>query len=188
MTGTVGVTGRGIFTGRDPYIFKEEQTGKYYMFICASSKVTGNFQGCVGLAVSEKFLDLTSCYRCYKRTCRCSEGWPYYHLERPQVIYKNGKYNLFFSCFKQFFNLKWLQQVKHKKVTNSSLYWYVSDNVEGPYQPINNDEFIVRGSEKTGMYGTNFLQISTAPEEYIAWLVSQTTCPRSFVRLSSELA
>jgi len=44
----------------------------------------------------------------------------------------------------------------------------VSDNVEGPYQPINND-FIVRGSEKTGMYGTNFLQISTAPEEYIAY-------------------
>jgi len=60
--GTVGVTGRGISLARSLYI-KEEQTGKYYMFICASSKVTGNFQGCVGLAVSEKILDLTSCYR-----------------------------------------------------------------------------------------------------------------------------
>lgn len=160
----------GHFHWRDPYIFKEEQTGKYYMFICASSKVTGNFQGCVGLAVSEK---ISGPYKLLPPAINVPvnavEGWPYYHLERPQVIYKNGKYNLFFSCFKQFFNLKWLQQVKHKRITNSSLYWYVSDNVEGPYQPITNDEFIVRGSEKTGMYGTNFLQISTAPEEYIAY-------------------
>jgi len=111
--GTVGVTGRGIFTGAI-LIYSREQTGKYYMFICASSKVTGNFQGCV-LAVSEKFWTLQVATAAINVPVDAVEGWPYYHLERPQVIYKNGKYNLFFSCFKQFFNLKWLQQVKHKK-------------------------------------------------------------------------
>lgn len=49
------------------------------------------------------------------------------------------------------------------------MYWYVADRIEGPYQPVNNDDFIVKGSEKTGMYGTNFLQISTEPEEFIAY-------------------
>ena len=66
-------------------------------------------------------------------------------------------------------NPKWLQKLEYKRVNNSSLYWYISDNITGPYKPVNNDDFIVRGREKTGMYGTNFLQISTEPEEFIAY-------------------
>jgi beta-fructofuranosidase len=157
------------FHWRDPYIYKDEQTGSYYMFICASSQAPGNFQGCVGLAVADKISGPYKLLPPAVETPVDVEDWPYYHLERPQVIYKNGKYNLFFSCFKQFFNPKWLQKLKHKKVTNSSLYWYISDSLAGPYKPVDNDEYIVKGSEKTGMYGTNFLQISTEPEEYIAY-------------------
>ncbi|MBW4445536.1 MAG: family 43 glycosylhydrolase [Spirirestis rafaelensis WJT71-NPBG6] len=154
---------------RDPYIFKDEQTNSYYMFICAGSRVTGNFQGCVGLAVADK---ITGPYKLLPPAVEApvdTVDWPYYHLERPQVIYKNGKYNLFFSCFKQFFNPDWLQKLKHKRVTNSSLYWYISDNIAGPYHPVDDDDFIVKGSEKTGMYGTNFLEISDNPEELIAY-------------------
>ncbi|WP_373547685.1 hypothetical protein [Chamaesiphon sp.] len=33
---------------RDPYLFKDPQDGRYYLFICASAKTPGNFQGCVG--------------------------------------------------------------------------------------------------------------------------------------------
>ncbi|KAF3889387.1 MULTISPECIES: family 43 glycosylhydrolase [Nostocales] len=159
----------GHFHWRDPYIFKDEHTGNYYMFICAGSKVSGNFQGCVGLAVADK---ISGPYKLLPPAVEApvnASDWPYYHLERPQVIYKNGKYNLFFSCFKQFFNPNWLQKVKHKRVTNSSLYWYIADNIAGPYEPVDNDEYIVKGSEKTGMYGTNFLQISDEPEEFIAY-------------------
>jgi beta-fructofuranosidase len=68
-----------------------------------------------------------------------------------------------------FFNQKWLQTIKHRQITNSSLYWYTSDQIHGLYQPINKDNFVVIDSEKTGMYGTNFLQISTNPEEYLAY-------------------
>ncbi|GAB1538691.1 hypothetical protein NUACC21_13550 [Scytonema sp. NUACC21] len=159
----------GHFHWRDPYIFKDEQTGNYYMFICASSQAPGNFQGCIGLAVADK---ISGPYKVLAPAVDVPvdvDNWPFYHLERPQVIYKNGKYNLFFSCFKQYFNPKWLESVKHKRVTTSSLYWYISDNITGPYKPIDNDEYIVKGSEKTGMYGTNFLLISEDPEEYIAY-------------------
>lgn len=160
----------GHFHWRDPYIFKDEETGKYYMFICASAKVTGNFQGCVGLAVAD---NISGPYKilppAVEAPVEALEDWPYYHLERPQVIYKNGKYNLFFSCFKQFFNPNWVQKLRHKRTTDSSLYWYISDSITGPYKPVNGDESIVKGSEKTGMYGTNFLQVSTEPEEYIAY-------------------
>lgn len=157
------------FHWRDPYIFKDD-TGKYYMFICASAKAPGNFQGCVGLAVADK---ITGPYKILPPAVQVpidtAEDWPYYHLERPQVIYKGGKYHLFFSCFKMYMNPRWLQKVNSKRVTNSSLYWYVSDTVEGPYKPINDDDFIVRGSETTGIYGTNFMQVSTDPEEWIAY-------------------
>jgi len=46
---------------------------------------------------------------------------------------------------------------------------YISDRIECPYQPVNNNNFIVRGSERTGMYGINFLQVSTEPEEFVAY-------------------
>lgn len=155
---------------RDPYIFKDDKTGKYYMFICASSRASGNFQGCVGLASAD---EISGPYKLLppvvEAPADAADYWPYYHLERPQVIYKDGKYHLFFSCFKMLMNPKWLQQVKHKRITSSSLYWYISDHITGPYQPVHEDEYIVKGSEKTGMYGTNFLQVSTNPDKYIAY-------------------
>lgn len=160
----------GHFHWRDPYIFKDDSTGNYYMFICASSKVAGDFQGCIGIAVADK---MSGPYKlippAIEAPVDAGEGWPYYHLERPQVIYKNGKYHLFFSCFKIYMNPQWLEKLKHKKITNSSLYWYVSDNLTGPYEPVNDEDYVVTGSEKTGMYGTNFLQISTEPEKLIAY-------------------
>ena len=159
----------GHFHWRDPYIFKDCNTDSYYMFICASSKVPGNFQGCIGLAVADR---ISGPYRLMPPAVEAplhAADWPYYHLERPQVIYKGGKYHLFFSCFKSLMNPKWLHRVKHKRITNSSLYWYISDSITGPFKPVNDDEYIVVGSEKTGMYGTNFLQIATEPEEFIAY-------------------
>nr|MBA2748712.1 glycoside hydrolase family 68 protein [Tatlockia sp.] len=158
----------GHFHWRDPYIFKDDKTGNYYMFICASSKAIGNFQGCIGLAVSDKIVGPYKLLPPAIEAPTNAIDWPYYHMERPQVIYKDGKYHLFFSCFKMLMNPKWLEKLAHKKITNSSLYWYISDNVTGSYKPAN-DDFIVSGSEKTGMYGTNFLQISTPSEKLIAY-------------------
>ncbi|MGF1481816.1 MAG: family 43 glycosylhydrolase [Cyanophyceae cyanobacterium] len=155
---------------RDPFVYKDEASGKYYVFICASSRVSGKFQGCVGLAVADQ---ITGPYEILPPVVdvpvEASAQWPYYHLERPQVLYRNGQYHLFFSCFKQFFDPSWLETVNKKKITNSSLYWYVSDRLTGPYEPVNQEDFVVAGSETTGLYGINFLEISEDPEELIAY-------------------
>ncbi|MBW4421350.1 MAG: family 43 glycosylhydrolase [Myxacorys californica WJT36-NPBG1] len=154
------------FHWRDPYVLKDETTGKYYMFICASAKATGQFQGCVGLAVADR---ITGPYEILPPVVEMTDHWAYYHMERPQVIYRAGKYHLFFSCFKMFFEQTWLQRERHQRITNSSLYWYTSEQIAGPYHPVDPDDYVVTGSEKSGLYGTNFLQISEEPEEFIAY-------------------
>lgn len=148
------------FHWRDPYLFKDPQDGRYYMFICASAKTPGNFQGCVGLAVSDS---IAGTYEILPPvvtpTAETADNWPFYHMERPQVFYKDGRYHLFFSCFRIYLNPAWLAQVNSRRITNSTLYWYVSDAVTGPYRPMFADESIVAGSDRVGMYGINFLPV-----------------------------
>ncbi len=160
----------GHFHWRDPYVFKDPQTSRYYLFICASSKTPGDFQGCVGLAVADQ---ITGPYELLPPVLSTptdtAADWPYYHTERPQVIFKDDQYHLFFSCFRTFLNPRWLQKTDLKRITTSSLYWYVSDTITGPFQPAGHDGAIVAGSDKTGLYGTNLLQVATEPEQFIAY-------------------
>ena len=158
------------FHWRDPYLFKDPQDGRYYLFICASAKTPGNFQGCVGLAVSDR---VAGPYRILppvvSPTLDTASSWPYYHMERPQVFFKDNRYHLFFSCFRMYLNPDWLQQVNARRITNSTLYWYVSDSITGPYQPIFAGESIVPGSDRTGLYGMNFLPLNRELSEFIAY-------------------
>jgi len=155
---------------RDPYLFKDPQDGRYYLFICASAKTPGNFQGCVGLAVSDT---IAGSYQILPPvvtpTPETAADWPFYHMERPQVFYKDGRYHLFFSCFRIYLNPNWLKQVNNRHITNSTLYWYVSDSVTGPYRPRFDDESIVPGSDRIGMYGINFLPVDDRLDEFIAY-------------------
>ena len=155
---------------RDPYLFKDPQDGRYYLFICASAKTPGNFQGCVGVAVSET---IAGSYQILPPvvapTPATAADWPFYHMERPQVFYKDGRYHLFFSCFRIYLNPNWLERVNNRHITNSTLYWYVSDSVTGPYRPRCDDESIVPGSDRIGMYGINFLPVDDRLDELIAY-------------------
>ncbi|MBD2776044.1 glycoside hydrolase family 68 protein [Iningainema tapete] len=156
---------------RDPYVVKDHQTGKYYMFICAYLKEggEGKFRGCVGVAVADK---ITGPYQLLPPAAiPVIEGTnesPYYEMERPQVIYKNGQYHLFFSCWTTWLNPKWIEKVGKDQITDSSLYWYVSDCITGPFKPVS-EKPVVQGSEKTGMYGTNFFPSPDNPDEFIAY-------------------
>jgi beta-fructofuranosidase len=159
------------FQWRDPYIVTERDTGKYYMFICSGLKEEriGRFRGCVGVAVADK---ITGPYELLPPAAAPlvdgTKESPYYEMERPQVIYKDGKYHLFFSCWHHKLNPKWLKKWESQKITNSSLYWYVSDKITGPFEP-GSDPPVVRGSEKTGLYGTNFFPVPDRPEEFFAY-------------------
>ncbi len=156
---------------RDPYIFKDHETGRYYMFICACLKEVKNsiFRGCVGLAVAD---NITGPYELLPPAATpLLDGTGesiFIEMERPQVIYKYGKYHLFFSSWAECLNPQWVEKVGREQLTDSSLYWYTSDKPTGPFTPAS-DKPVISGSEKTGMYGTNFLPSPDDPEEFIAY-------------------
>jgi beta-fructofuranosidase len=147
---------------RDPYIVKDPLTQRYYLFFCASvMEALGDYdfyQGGVGVAIAEQ---IAGPYQLLPPvagpgvTIADVANWPFHHLERPQVIYFQGQYHLFFSCFKDFVNPLWLSQIGADCVSDSTLYWYVSDRITGPFEPSSSLP-VVPGSEHTGLYGTTF--------------------------------
>jgi beta-fructofuranosidase len=144
---------------RDPYIVKEPLTGKYYMFITAAA-ARGNpyFRGCIALAVADK---IDGPYEvlppvAYPVLDRTDESI-FYEMERPQVIYKHHKYHLFFSARCRLVHQVWLDQIGRQGISDSSLYWFVADNITGPFLPAKKKP-VVKGSEKTSLYGTNFIE------------------------------
>ncbi|KAM3096680.1 family 43 glycosylhydrolase [Phormidesmis sp. 146-35] len=171
-------TDSGHFHWRDPYIVKDEATSKYYMYICAYSQtnhlkqlttdVANKYQGCVGLAISDH---IAGPYKLLPPvagpTISGMEDWPFVEMERPQVIYRDGIYHLFFSCWPWQLNPNWLSRVRPKHLRESSVYWLVSNSMTGPFRPVSEIP-MVNGSQKTGLYATNFLQIQNEPEEWIA--------------------
>lgn len=144
---------------RDPYIFKDPKTKKYYLFITTSFRGEHpTFRGCIGLAVSN---NVDGPYEvlppaAYPVIPGTNEGI-FYEMERPQVIYRDGKYHLFFSAGTSRINPKWIKQVGREQLTESPLYWYVSDNVMGPFVP-SSSKPIVKGSENISLYGTSFVE------------------------------
>jgi beta-fructofuranosidase len=160
------------FHWRDPYIVKDEKSGKYYMFF-SSYSAPGNpnqhIGACLGLAVADK---MAGPYKLLPPACTpVIEGTnlsPFAELERPQIIFRDGKYHLFFSTFATNVHPNWINKVGEEGITNSSLYWYVSNEITGPFKPVS-EKPIVPGSETTGMYGINFFPAPDKPEEYIAY-------------------
>jgi beta-fructofuranosidase len=144
---------------RDPYILKCHLTNQYYLiFSSVVSKGHPLYRGCVGLAVSQS---IEGPYKLlqpllYPQVNELDEGI-FYELERPQIIFKDGKYYLFFSAWVHTINPKAINYYSHLDLSDSCIYCYTSDRIEGPFLP--SSEFLfVPGSEKTGLYGTNFLQ------------------------------
>jgi Levansucrase/Invertase len=94
-------------------------------------------------------------------------------MERPQIIFRNKKFYIFFSTNVRHVNPKWIDRVGEEKITDSSLYCYVAERITGPYHPLSGKP-IVKGSEKTGLYATNFIE---GPE---GKLIAYGTYPSSF--------
>lgn len=144
---------------RDPYIFKDPVTSKYYLFITSSCYGPNPaFQGCIGLAVADKIDGPYTVLPpvAYPKVPGTEEGI-HYEMERPQVFYRNGLYHLFFSASTLHLNPKWVKQVGREQVTNCSLYWYVSESITGPFIP-SSAKPVVPGSESTDLYGTSFIE------------------------------
>ena len=150
-----------IIQFRDPYVVKDPETGKYYMYITAVAArnvaTSLSYKGCIGLAVADK---IDGPYQCLPPAAETllegTEESIYYELERPQVIFQNGRYYLFFSSWARWVNRKWVERVGRDGISDSSIYCYVSDRIAGPFKPLN-EKPIVKGSDRTGLYGTQFI-------------------------------
>jgi beta-fructofuranosidase len=162
---------------RDPYVFKCHLTNQYYL-IFSGGAYNGNpvFRGCVGLAVSQS---IEGPYKLlepllYPQIDGSGEGI-FYETERPQIIFKEGKYYLFFSTWLRHINSKALNYYSESYLSDSSLYCYISDTLEGLFTP--SSQFLtVPGSEKTGLYGTNFLQDEEGRWFAYGWYPKSFTC------------
>lgn len=166
----IGYAGRCNWAGhlhwRDPYVVNVPEENKYYLFFCTSLTDAKRYQGGLGVAIAGH---LNGPYQLLPpaagpsisaadSTAGSTEGsslWPFYHLERPQVVAAWGRYHLFFSCFKESVNPLWLETVGEDNISDSTLYWYVADQPTGPFLPVS-DLPVVPGSESTGLYGTTF--------------------------------
>ncbi len=163
---------------RDPYVLKCDVTNQYYLiFTTAISDAHEHYRGCVGLAVSQS---IDGPYKLLKPLLfphlheEINNGI-FYELERPQLIIKNGKYYLFFSAWGHSINPNALDYYSELNLDKSALYCYVSDSLDGLYKHVS--EFkIVPGSEKTGMYGTNFLQDENGEWFAYGWYLERFTC------------
>jgi beta-fructofuranosidase len=161
----------GHFHWRDPYIVRDRVSGKYCMFITAhlQHNTSSRYQGCVALATAD---ELAGPYKLQPPVAGPKisgiDPWPFIEMERPQVIYQHGKYHLFFSCWPWHLEPEWLNKMGRCSLRESSLYWFISDRITGPYQPAS-DFPVVRGSTQTGLYATNFLADSQERDEYYAF-------------------
>lgn len=160
------------FQWRDPYVVRDVETGRYYMYICAAAKAASTnsiYRGCVGLAIADK---ITGPYELQPPVAMPfvpgTQESAFYEMERPQIIYKQGRYHLFFSCWATSLNPKWLPTVDQSQITDSTLYWYVSDNPTGPFEQASATP-VVTGSNHSGIYGTNFFPAPDRSGEFIAY-------------------
>ncbi|MEB3216743.1 MAG: glycoside hydrolase family 68 protein [Nostocales cyanobacterium 94392] len=166
------------FQWRDPYILKDNQTEKYYMFMSGFMKHSDNshYRGCIGLAMADKIIGP---YQLLPPVSvpLIGKGLHFfsYEMERPQVIYKNGKYHLFFSTWKHAINPEWLEEVGNPDINDSCLYHYVANAITGPYQPISQIP-IVQNSSKTGLYATNLALLPDSIDNYFVYGWRPTAC------------
>ncbi|MEB3355572.1 MAG: hypothetical protein VKK04_02410, partial [Synechococcales bacterium] len=65
-------------------------------------------------------------------------------------------YHLFFSLTPRMINPTWLERVGLEGITESTLYWFTSPHLAGPYQAAAEKPVVV-GSDRTGLYGTQIV-------------------------------
>ena len=160
---------------RDPFIVFHQ--GKYWMFISASAKTDSPlFKGCIGLAVADSiegpYTALPVVAFPHFNSEEGEEGI-FYECERSHVLYQGGQWHLFFCVWKRRINERWLEKIgsEGSSISDSSLYHYVSSNIEGPYHPVK-DVPIVEGSSESNLFALNFL---TSHEGKVVAYGSHTT-------------
>ncbi len=144
---------------RDPDIFKDPKSKKYYMIFCArDNNKKKEYNGCIGIAESDNLIN----WKIKKPLL--SPGY-YDEMECPQMVIHKGKYYLFFLVpWEICYNPKWSE----KNGAFAGLHCYVSDKLFGEYLPVNVNGIVI--SNGRYIYGTRLLKKRGDVYNAIGWL------------------
>lgn len=143
---------------RDPYVFFDPQTKKYYLTITAREKNDKTeYDGCVGLAQSD---DLFS----WKILPPIFSPGIFDEIETTQVIYLNKYYYLFFSAHKKNYKPSYAQ----KYGAYGGLHCYYSKNFFGGYKPINQTGIVLNNEKE--MYDVRLIYDKRNVFYALGWL------------------
>lgn len=145
---------------RDPFVFRDPKSKKYYMTISARTSGKKNeYNACIGLAESK---DLIS----WKLLAPIFTPKVYDEMEVSQMIYQNGIYYLFFSV-----DLVKSYEPKFRKkynINTSALHCYYSKNLKSGYKPVNKDGIVWKYIEK--IYDVRLIKKGKNKFHAIGWL------------------
>lgn len=125
---------------RDPFVFKDPKSGKYYMTISARKEGSKKeYNGCIALAESDDLIN-------WEILPPILAPGRYDEMEASQVVYHKGKYYLFFNhgCDGGLYEPKWEEKVG----CHTGLHCYYSKNLFGGYKPVNKDGVVVEYADK----------------------------------------
>ena len=143
---------------RDPTIVKDEENGKYNMYITAKTKDGDpTYRGCIALATAD---EIDGKYEAQPPVI--APGY-YAQMEVPQVIQKNGKVYMFFSSMEKDYNPEWAEKIGGPQ---TGLHCFVGDSLKGPFKPLNGNG-VVTGS-KDNLYTVKLMPDPKRDGEYVA--------------------
>lgn len=149
---------------RDPAVVIDSATGTPIMLFTAKTRDGDpRYKGCIGTA---RAASLDGPY---------DAGPPlfapgrYAQMEVPQIIERDGKVYLFFSCWAADYAPDWAAQAGGAE---SGLHAYVADRLEGPYVPVNGNGVVTRTEDN--LYTVKMMPDPERAGEYVAmgWYVN----------------
>ncbi|KST69668.1 hypothetical protein BC008_05255 [Mastigocoleus testarum BC008] len=94
------------------------------------------------------------------------KGWP--HLMHEGIGLAKSTDSLHWERYSNgYLNPKWVEKVDGN-ITDSSIHWYVADEIAGPYKPVSSHP-IIPSSMRTGLYASHFLPMSDNLNELLLY-------------------
>ena len=143
---------------RDPAVVKDEERGKYLMYITAKTKEGHEkYKGCIALAVADNIEGP------YEVQAPVLAPGLYAEMEVPQIIQRDGKVYLFFSTWVKDYAPDWAEQIGGPV---TGLHCFVGESLYGPFEPLGGTG-VVTGI-KDNLYTVKLVPDPEREGEYVA--------------------
>jgi beta-fructofuranosidase len=144
---------------RDPYVFRDSRSRKYYMIITARKKgKKREYNGCIALAESRNLIDWRV------RNPILAKG-RYDEMETPQMVFHDGRYYLFFGVpWPKLYHPGW----ERKTGNRTGLHCYYSKDLFKGYRPVNRDG--IAAEDASRIYSMRLIQDKRNTFKAIGWL------------------